>query len=82
MITRYISVFTGSPDSVEAYLYDHSKIISKDGRKLIIETTAATVEDAEFLAHYQAARLQSGLHGALYQATEQAAQDHLAEFGA
>jgi len=79
--TRYISVYTGSPEQVAAYLYDHTRVVFQDGRKLILQTRAETPEETEFLARYQTARLQSGLHGALYQETREAAEDHLSEFG-
>lgn len=86
---RYITVVTSSSqEQIEAYLYDHTKIVSSviiasnHRRHFLLETTADTEDRASFLANYQSERLQSGLHGAaVYETAELAVAKHAEEWG-
>jgi hypothetical protein len=67
---RYFTVATSTPDTLPAFLYDHTRIVSRvdaddRGRShFLLRTTADTAERVNYLADYQAARLSSGSHWA------------------
>lgn len=87
MSTRYISVITSDPGSVEAYLYAHTNIVSRfpgpdDTRATgLVLRTEAKDSDVDYLVNYQADRLSSGLHGTKVHASRTEALQNLLDLG-
>lgn len=82
---RFFTVATSTPDTLPAYLYDHTRIVSRvedaeRGRThFLLRTTADSAERVEYLANYQRDRLQSGLHGtgSVFGSTDEPVREHL-----
>ena len=81
MNRRYISVVTRSPESVQAYLYDHTTILgqvtSEDGQHTGMVLRTEAEDNVDYLVSYQADRLSSGLHGANTHDTMREAVDRI-----
>lgn len=86
MQTRYILINRArSIKEVEAYLYEHTKIIgqlSPGTRLYVLLEMMAVADNADYLVNYQADRLASGLIPArVFETFEEAAAAMLTEAG-